>query len=167
MKLRCQSSTSRHAHVRGISLIECLVYIGAVAVVMGMGMAAYRRSIDHTLSLRRNTDDVTQALAAGEYWRADIRAATQSPRFDAATQTLHIPQAKGEVAYLFSEQQISRRGSAAAPWTVILTRVQQSEMLRDTSSHVTGWRWELELKSQRVEAAIRPLFTFTAVNRQP
>lgn len=165
MKLRPPSAASRHTHSRGISLIECLVYIGALAVVFGMGMAAYRRSIDHTLSLRRNTDDITQALAAGEYWRSDIRAATQAPRFDAAAQTLHIPQAKGEVAYLFSEQQISRRGSAAEPWTVILPRVQQSEMLRDTRSHVTAWRWELELKSQRVEASLRPLFTFTAVNR--
>lgn len=165
MKLQRQSPKSHHYRSRGISLIECLVYIGAMAVVMGMGMAAYRRSIDHTLSLRRNTDDITQALAAGEYWRADIRAAVQTPNYDAGDQTLRITTTNGTVAYRFADQQMFRRANDGADWTVILPRVQQSEMLRDVHTHVTAWRWELELKSQRAEAALRPLFTFTAVNR--
>ncbi len=160
MKLRAKLNPFRRT--RGITLIECLVYIGALAVVFGMGTAAYQRSLDHTISLRRNTDDITQALSAGEYWRADIRAATQPPRFDEANQTLHIPQAKGEVTYRFSEEQISRRGSADGVWTVILPRVQQSEMIRDVHAQVTAWRWELELRSYRREVMIRPLFTFTA-----
>lgn len=165
MKLPSPFNPARRT--RGITLIECLVYIGALAVVLGMGMAAYQSSLDHTISLRRNTDDITQALSAGEYWRADIRAATQPPRFDETAQILHIPQAKGEVAYQFSEEQVSRRGSADGVWTVILPRVQQSEMIRDARAQVTAWRWELELRSYRLEVMIRPLFTFTAATSHP
>lgn len=165
MKLRSNLNPSRRTC--GITLIECLVYIGAMAVVLGMGLAAYQRSLDHTIALRRNTDDITQTLAAGEYWRADIRAATQSPRFDETTQTLHIPQAKGEVAYRFSAEQVFRRGSADGVWTVVLPRVQRSEMICDARAQVTAWRWELELKAYRREAMIRPLFTFTTATSQP
>ena len=165
MKLRDKLNPARRT--RGITLIECLVYIGALAVVLGMGMAAYQSSLDHTISLRRNTDDITQAISAGEYWRADIRAATQPLHFDETTQTLHIPQAKGEVAYKFSEEQVSRRGSADGVWTVVLPRVQQSEMIRDVRAQVTAWRWELELRSYRREVMIRPLFTFTAATSLP
>src|SRR6478736_3345445 len=155
MKLHSKLNPSRRTC--GITLIECLVYIGALAVVLGMGMAAYQRSLDHSISMRRNTDDITQALSAGEYWRADIRAATQPPRFDEADQTLHIQQTKGDVAYKFSEEQVLRRGSADGVWTVILPRVQQSEMIRDSRAQVTAWRWELELRSYRREVMIRPL----------
>lgn len=165
MKLR---ATLNPAHRNcGIALIECLVYIGVMAVVFGMGTAAYFSSLEHTAALRRNTDDITQALTAGEYWRADIRAATQSPRFDVPAQTLHIPQPNGEVAYRFSEDQVSRRGSADGVWTVILPRVQQSEMIHDVRAQVTAWRWELELKSTRRQAMVRPLFTFTATPHRP
>jgi len=165
MKLHSKLNPSRRTH--GVTLIECLVYIGALAVVLGMGMAAYQRSLDHSISMRRNTDDITQALSAGEYWRADIRAATQPPRFDEADQTLHIQQTKGDVAYKFSEEQVLRRGSVDGVWTVVLPRVQQSEMIRDSRAQVTAWRWELELRSYRREVMIRPLFTFTAATSLP
>ena len=154
-------------HSRGITLIECLVYMGVMAVVFSMGLAAYHRCVDHSVALRRNTDDITKALSAGEFWRADIRAAIQPPRFDGADQILRITQAKTEVAYKFSDHQISRRAATNAPWTVLLPRVQQSEMIRDPRSQVPAWRWELELKSYHQQALLRPLFTFTAVTSQP
>jgi type II secretory pathway pseudopilin PulG len=167
MKLSAPSSRSSRHQQRGITLIECLVYIGALAVAMGMGMAAYYRSSEHTAALRRNTADITQALAAGELWRADLRAATQPPDFDAGDQTLRITQTNGAVAYRFSDHQILRRATASGEWTVLLPRVQQSEMLREPRQHVTGWRWELELKTYRQEPTTRPLFTFIAVPRLP
>jgi hypothetical protein len=165
MKLRATLNPSRRTG--GIALIECLVYIGVMAVVFGMGTAAYFSSLEHTAALRRNTDDITRALTAGEYWRADIRAATQPPRFDETAQTLHVPQAKGEVAYKFSEDQVFRRGSADALWMVVMPRVQQSEMIRDVRAQVTAWRWELELKSTRRQAMVRPLFTFITTPDRP
>lgn len=162
MKLHPQSHCAR-----GITLIECLVYIAVLGVMFSMGLAAYHRCIDHSSSLRRNTNDITQALSAGEYWRADLRAAIQPPRFDETEQTLHITQTKGEVAYRFSDHQILRRAATNASWSVLLPRVQQSEMIHDSRSEVIAWRWELELMSYREPATFRPLFTFIAATARP
>ena len=153
----------RRTRVRGITLIECLVYIGALATVFGMGTAAFYHSSASSAALRRNADDIAQVLHIGELWRADIRAATQPVRFDATEQTLHLVHGETAVAYKFADHQILRRSSADAPWVVILPRVAQSQMAPEPRAHVTGWRWELELKSIRESAPLRPLFTFTAV----
>lgn len=167
MKLPSQLKPPRRNRSQGITLIECLVYIGVLSVVFSMGLAAYHRYVDHTVALRRNSTDITQALAAGELWRADLRAATQPPRFDAPDQTLRITQAKAEIAYKFSDHQICRRTGTEAPWTIILPRVQQSEMTRDPRAQVTAWRWELELETYRPQATVRPLFTFIAATSPP
>lgn len=166
MKLFLQS-TRRTARIRGISLLECLVYIGAISVVFGMGLMACFRCLENTNSVRRNSDDITQALQTGEIWRADIRAATQPIRFDAGEQTLHIPRHDTEVTYKFADNQILRRSSTNAIWFVALSHVAQSQMTSDVRSHVTAWRWELELRPRREPAPIRPLFTFTAAISQP
>lgn len=167
MNLLAHPEYRRHARARGITLFECLVYIGALAIVFGLGTAAFFRCLENNAALRRNSEDITQALNIGELWRADIRAATQPAHFDAADQTLHITQAKTEVAYKFTENQILRRATTDAAWVIVLPRVEQSQMTSDPRSHVTAWRWELELRSKRQPALIRPLFTFTAAINQP
>jgi Tfp pilus assembly protein FimT len=167
MKTPLPSHRAPHQHCRGITLIECLVYISALAVVFGLGLTAFYRSVANSAALRRNADDIAQTLSVGERWRADVRAATQPPRFDAADQTLYLPQASGEVAYKFTEGKVLRRSAADANWQVAHSSVQQSEMIRDSRAHVTAWRWELELKTRRQPALVRPLFTFTAATSQP
>jgi hypothetical protein len=152
----------RHARLRGITLIECLVYIGALATVFGMGTAAFYHCAANSAALRRNVDDITQVLHVGERWRTDVRAATQPVRLDAAEQTLHLAHGETVVAYKFADHQILRRANASAPWVVILPRVAQSQMQPEPRVHVTGWRWELELKTLREPTPLRPLFTFTA-----
>lgn len=166
MKLSLHS-TSSIARTRGISLLECLVYIGAISVVFGMGLMACFRCLENTNSVRRNSDDINQALQTGELWRADIRAATQPIRFDASAQTLHIQRNETEVTYKFADNQILRRSNTNATWLVALPHVAQSQMAADPRSHVAAWRWELELRPRREPAPIRPLFTFTAATSQP
>jgi len=153
----------RRTRLLGITLIECLVYIGALATVFGMGTAAFYHCSANSAALRRNADDIAQVLHVGELWRADIRAATQPVRFDAADQTLHLTHGETVVAYKFSENQILRRARTGAPWAVVLPRVARSQMGPEPRTHVTGWRWQLELKSIREPAPLRPLFTFIAV----
>jgi len=153
----------RLAHRSGITLIECLVYISLVFVVLGLATAAFYRCFDNMKALRRNTDDITQALHVGELWRADIRAATRPLQFDAADQLLRITQRDGEVAYQFADAQVLRRTRSEAPWVVVLPKVQNSHMQPEVRAQVTAWRWELELKTLRQPAVMRPLFTFTAV----
>jgi Tfp pilus assembly protein FimT len=167
MKVQPQSKRAPHQHCRGITLIECLVYISALAVVLGLGLKAFYSSFENSAALRRNADDIAQALSVGERWRADVRAATQPPRFDAADQTLHLVQTNGAVAYKFTEEKILRRASTNADWQVLLSGVQQSEMIRDARTHVVAWRWEVELKTRRQPALVRPLFSFTAATSSP
>lgn len=147
---------------RGITLIECLVYIGCLGIVFGMGLTAFYECLENTASLRRNSEDITQALTIGELWRADVRGATQPVHFDTATQTLRINRGGTEISYKFAEGQVFRRTRADAPWVVVLPRVEQSRMTPDVRSQITAWRWELELHSVRQPVLLRPLFTFIA-----
>jgi len=167
MKLRRSPRGSRRQRCGGISLIECLVYIGALAIVFGMGTAAFYRCMENSAALRRNTTDISQALVIGELWRSDLRSAQQPPRFDVDEQVLRIPTSNAEVAYKFSEGQMYRRPTANAAWTMVLPRVQQSTMTSESHSQFTAWRWELELKSRRQPVIVRPLFTFTTATTQP
>jgi hypothetical protein len=167
MKTQLPSHRTPRQHCRAITLIECLVYIGALAVVLGMGLKAFYRSFENSVALRRNADDIAQTLSVGERWRADVRAATQPPRLDTADQTLHLPQSGDTVAYRFTEKKIYRRASTNADWHVVLSGVQQSEMIRDARTHVVAWRWEVELKTRRQPALVCPLFTFTAATSSP
>ena len=66
----------------GYLLIEALVYIGVVAALLGVAYAAAYRCIDRSIALRRNANDITSALHAGERWRANVRAATSQVRLE-------------------------------------------------------------------------------------
>jgi hypothetical protein len=113
--------------------------------------------------LRRNADDITRALYAGELWRDDMRSATRPIQVEPSTQIIHIPRRDGEVLYQFVESQVLRKAKPDAPWVVLLPKVQRSQMEADVRVHVTAWRWELELQPSRKPARVRPAFTFLAV----
>jgi hypothetical protein len=145
------------------TIIECLVYIGLFALLLGLGTVAFYRCFDNMKGLRRNADDITRAVYAGELWRNDIRAAARAIQVDQAEQTIHIPQRDREVSYKFADTQIFRKLGAGAPWLPLLSKVQSSQMNSDPRAHVMAWRWELELQASRKETQLRPLFTFIAV----
>ena len=146
----------------GITLLECLIFIGVLTLVLGLGFVAFYRCLDNHLAVRRNADDISQALTAGEIWRADIRAATKPPVVDEddTNPILKISTADGDIAYRFDGNKVERR--AAADWQVLLPRVANSRMTAATRNHVVAWHWELELKASPHQTLIRPLFTFTA-----
>jgi hypothetical protein len=165
MKAGWNRIRSRRQTTAGVSLIECLVYIAIVLVVMGCGFMALYRGMDNHKNLRRNADDITAAVNAGELWRKDIRAAAGRITTEAheQNQTLFIPQSHGTVAYQFTDGELRRQGRASGPWVVVLPRVQSSSMTADPRERVTAWRWELALKSTAREARVKPVFTFEAV----
>ncbi len=154
----------RHAYL----LVEVLVYIAVVVALLGVAYAAMYRCIDSSIALRRNADDITNALHAGERWRADVRSATSPPRLEntEAGQFLHLDGARGAVVYRFSTNAVCRRLGTGA-WVRLLPNVKSSTMTADPRPHVTAWRWELELQprgSGSVKPSrVRPLFTFIAV----
>ena len=153
---------------RAYLLVECLIYIAVVSALLGAGYTAMYRCIDSSIALRRNADDITSALHTGERWRADVRAATSQPRVEStdAEQFLYLDGPRGAVVYRFSTNAISRR-LGAGPWVRLLPKVKSSTMQPDPRSHVTAWRWELELQTRTQGSVkpgrVRPLFTFIAV----
>jgi hypothetical protein len=158
----------RRCKERGYLLTEALVYIGVVFVLLGVGYMALYRCIDSSVVLRRNADDVSAALHAGERWRADIRAATQ-PIISRTTNdslVLQLRGARGQVDYRFAEGVLDRR-VGEGPWVRLMRNAKSCVMRAEARPNVSAWVWELELQPQAkasVKASrIRPLFTFLAV----
>jgi len=164
---RLDRSRFRRRRASGIMLVECLVYVAVWFVIASLAFAAFFRVLENARHVRRNASDIERALQAGELWRQEIRKATGPIELaveqDSAGQTLRIPQGDKEVAYRFAGTNVLRRARADAPWVVALARVQTSRMIEDPRRRVTGWRWEVELKSTRKTAVTKPLFTFVAV----
>src|SRR5215472_17518947 len=86
---------------KGVTLIECLIYISVLAVLLGVGSAALYRCWDDNKAITRNADDIVRMLKAGEAWRADIRSATGPIKLTAndSEQTIVIPGGTNMVSY--------------------------------------------------------------------
>ena len=155
----------RLRHLRGISLVEMIVYMAVLVVLIGVGYSALYRSLDNAAALRHSTDDIANALHAGEDWRADLRAAGGKIQIENLTdeQILHLPGTRGEVSYRFADQTIFRR-LGNNDWSPLLANVKASSFIADPRNKVTAWRWELELQPHTKKLSrVLPLFTFIAV----
>lgn len=147
------------------TLIEMLVYMSVLLVLLGIGYAALYRSMDNATALRESTDDIINAIHAGENWRADVRAAHGNIRLESsdAEQILSLPGSRGRISYRFAANTISRR-IGGNDWTPVLANVKTSDFIADARQNVKAWRWELELRTHPKRVIrIRPLFTFIAV----
>lgn len=161
MKTTVTSQSTR----RGISLVEMLVHMSVLIVLIGVGYTALYRCLDNSNALRRSADDIANALHAGEDWRMDVRAAGGKVEVETTpdAQILHLPGARGDVAYRFSDHAISRR-LGSNEWSPLLANVQASTFMADARTNATAWRWELELQPRaRKFGSVKPLFTFLAV----
>lgn len=150
----------RH-HSNAYSLIEMLVYISILFVVFALGYSALYHSRQNSIDLKRNADDITRTLDAGERWRADIRASTASPRVMSDGNELRLTTASGEIVYQFENRAIWR--TQGGNKSTVLKGVRTSCMLGDARKHITSWRWEIELLGSRSVVHTKPLFTFQAV----
>ncbi|HXT13047.1 MAG TPA: prepilin-type N-terminal cleavage/methylation domain-containing protein [Candidatus Angelobacter sp.] len=150
---------------RGFTLIECLVYISVLGVILAIGSAAFYRCWDDNKAITRNSNEIVQTLKVGEAWRADMRAATGPIHITTnnSEQTIRIPHGKTEVIYSFANGEILKQTGANGPRQLLLGKIKASQMEIDKREQVTACRWELELRSQRKNAKVRPLFTFLVV----
>jgi hypothetical protein len=146
-------------------LIECLVYISVFGVLLGLGFAAFYSCWDKSKSLRYHAEDITRALRAGERWRADIRSATGPITVKNAPdgQMLEIPRGTNLVVYVFTAGEVSRTLEPTGHWITVLPKVKASQMQADPRTHVTGWRWDVEILPRRAQVRVPPLFSFEAV----
>jgi hypothetical protein len=151
----------------GIMLIDCLVYIGLLAVLLGLAFMAFYTVSTFSRRLSQNAADMARVLNAGERWRKDVRSAAGAPQLVESEEgaILHLPQAVGEIQYAYRDGMIYRRATANTNefWQLWLDGVKSSAMQQKRYSHVSAWRWEVELQAEQKVARVRPLFTFQAV----
>jgi hypothetical protein len=150
----------------GTTLIECLAYIGVLAVLMSSGSYAVSKAWRASREMSRNSQDIQNALSVGERWRADIRAARGQIRLENATNPeaiLIIPTEECVVMYQHTNGTLLRCAAPLSPWVVVLNRATNSAMHPVNQQGVQAWRWELEMMAPRKNASVRPWFTFTAV----
>ena len=168
MNLRTSSTHYPHPSnaANGYTLIEMLVYMSVAFLILAFASAAMYKSMDASAGIRRNANDISAALSAGERWREDVRLATAPLRVEKISEDetiLHIPQLQGEVAYRFASNAVARR-TGGGDWTPVLEHVKGSDFVADQRQKALAWRWELELQSYRkAMTRMRPLFTFIAV----
>ena len=162
--MKLPSSSSRARAQTGVLLIECIVYIGLFAIIVGLGLATFFLCWDNSKALLYATDDIESALRAGERWRADVRSATGKITAETTTQGefLRIPHGTNVILYGFSAGEIHRQLASSNFSESLLPTVKASQMVIDQRGPVSAWRWELELKSRRKETHMPLLFTFEA-----
>jgi len=76
---------------RGVTLIECLIYIGLLVIIVGLAWAAFSRALDSSHRLQDSASDISRALDAGERWREDVR---QSSGFACSNQSQALTQGR-------------------------------------------------------------------------
>jgi hypothetical protein len=155
----------RNRRAPGIMLIECMVYLAAVVLVLGLAFALFHTCSDQYVGLRRNAEDITRALHAGERWRDDIRRATAPVGYLASDPRpmWRIPQRDTDVYYLLEAGSLWRFASSNSVPEEVLGRVLSSEMRDETRGEVRCCAWAVELKSRLKGPHVRPVFHFLAV----
>lgn len=144
----------------GFTLLEVMTYTAVVGIVVTVAWLTYYACWDHSLGVLRNADDIVRTLEAGERWRDDVRSATAAPRL--ADGVLTIPRQGDAVRYRLDGESVQRQ-AGDGDWEPHLLGVAASRMVLDEGEHTRSWRWEVELKTRRRKARIRPLFTFRTV----
>ena len=149
----------------GMSIIQCLAYIGVLGVLIAIGGSTVAKAWDQSRGLAHNTDDIQRTLSIGEHWRDDVRAATGRivSTNDESGQAVIIPTRTGEIAYEYRDGELRRRADKSGPWICLYETVETCQMAPFTRDNVNAWRWEVELKSSYKKVRIRPQFTFIAV----
>ncbi|MCX7865575.1 pilus assembly FimT family protein [Limisphaera sp. VF-2] len=154
--------------VRGAALIELVVYIAVAGVILVGSMKAFYECFSASHRLREQAQRISQALRAGERWRADVRLATGPPQLESMPggQRMTIPQANGRVQYEFGPEGVYRAGPEHAGPVLVLRNVAASQVQSELRHGVAVWRWDLALVPDRRSTRLRPVFTFLAVPPQ-
>ena len=167
--MKLQPRHSAACRCRGVSLIECLVYIAVFGILVGIGTAVFYFCWDHTRAVVFTANEVESTLHAGERWRADVRGATGKITVETmpAGETMRIPIGEKEIDYRRTGDELRREQQPANVSRLLLEKVHTSTFISEPRASVTAWRWELELTPRRKETHFPLLFTFEAAQHQP
>ncbi|HEV2693607.1 MAG TPA: prepilin-type N-terminal cleavage/methylation domain-containing protein [Verrucomicrobiae bacterium] len=167
MKLR--TNIFNRPRQRGVTLIECLVYVAVFPILLGIGLASFYFCWDHTRATIFTANQVETVLRAGEGWRADVRAATGpiAVKSTETGETVTIPENGKDVLYRFENGELRREIPAQNHSRLLLAKVKTSEMKAAARDNVRAWQWEVELTPPRAENRFPMLFTFEAAQAKP
>lgn len=154
----------RHSSRSGILLVECMIYISALAVLLAVAATAFYQFQMQSLHLQRNAHDIARTLQAGERWRADVRASEAAELLPGEQgPVLRLDCGTNEVRYGYSDGVVWRKKSVNAEWTPLLFEVKNSTMELESRTWAAVWHWNVELKTAQKAIRQRPLFSFLAV----
>ena len=165
MKTSNSERTWKHRYGGGYIIIESLVYAFLTVLLVGVALAAFYRCVDRSLTLRRNAEDISNALLAGERWRSDVRAASGRIVLEQGVtdEVLLLAGSDRQITYQFATNAVWRR-AGSGNWICAVTNVKSSAMRAEERAGVSAWHWELELRPRAQRPGkFRPVFTFFAV----
>ena len=155
------AKTNRRA---GITLVECLVYIAVLLVLLGLVFTAFTRLQQQSSYLKRNVEDISRVLRAGEQWRDEVRRSSAvGILVSDDVPILRLQHRSREILYAFQKDHIWRKELPEGEWKLFLKGVRTSEMRPETGRYTTAWIWDFELISAQKTVRLRPLFSFIAV----
>jgi hypothetical protein len=115
--------------------------------------------------MARRAEHIASALQIGERWREDVRGA-RGPIIVETNETevaFVLPMEGESVRYIQTSNAVVRVRSTEPGSMRSLSNLVHASWYRDERAGVISWRWELELKTVREIARVRPAFTFQAV----
>jgi hypothetical protein len=157
--------------VRGLLLMECLVYLSLWFVIVGVGFGLFYQVYSQAKHLARTADDIGRVLKAGERWRQEVRASELAPRWQSTESGVGDELLLGGettwVAYRCTTTNLLRRTAADPEWREFLGGLKACALHCDERGPVVSWRWEIEIQARVPRPSIRPRFTFQAVSPLP
>lgn len=150
------------SQVRGISLVEMLVYISCLLVLMSLISVAIWRLWSAELILHERANGLVRVVNVGERWREDVRRSAVPPMTIEANGSpgLLLELNGSNYVYLLEEGELRRIADEGKE--VLVKQVVSSRMLREKRAGQVYWRWELGVRLGR-NATKTQAFTFMAV----
>ena len=150
----------------GLMLVECLMYISAVMVIVGLALAIFYQCQTQSVRLSRQSEHIAITLRFGERWRKEVRNAPATPEIkehDSAT-AFHIPAPKGEIVYLYDGAAVWRKAAKDSHYVLFVEGIAGLKFQKEVREHAAGWRMEIELATYERHPKNKPQFSFLCVN---
>lgn len=153
---------SIRARFRGLTLIECLVYLSMLLAISAVAFSSVQRLWTATGHISAATDDCAGALRAAEQWRADVRSARATVTVEDEGRRCQVQGTEGMIVWSHGMGGLWRQvgNRPAALW---VARVEVCRFKEDPRKHVKALRCDVILRPRSVRARQAPVFSFLAV----
>jgi Tfp pilus assembly protein FimT len=152
--------------IRGLTLIEALVYIAVLLAISAVAFSAVQRLWTATGHISAATDDCASALRAAEQWRRDVRSVRAPVTVEDEGRRCRLEGPDGTIVWSHGLGALWRQvgNRPAALW---VARVEVCRFDEDPRQYVKAVRCDLILTPRSVRARQAPVFSFLAVPTSP